>query len=48
MPVNTAHPDYETMLPKWIRARDMLSGEDVIKAGGTKYLPKLAEQVDAD
>ena len=48
MPVNTAHPDYETMLPKWLRARDVLAGEDAIKAGGTKYLPKLAEQVDDD
>ena len=48
MPVNTTHPDYETMCPAWARARDVLSGEDAIKAAGEKYLPKLDAQDDED
>lgn len=30
------------------RARDVLSGEDAIKAAGTKYLPRLDSQSDAE
>lgn len=46
MPVNTTHPDYDANLPTWLRARDVLSGEDAIKAGGVKYLPRLEAQTD--
>src|SRR3954469_8759074 len=48
MPVNSLHPDYEQMLPAWTRARDVLAGEDAIKAAGEKYLPRLTEQSDSE
>jgi hypothetical protein len=34
MPVNNTHPDYDFALANWIRARDVLAGEDAVKAGG--------------
>ena len=46
MPVNSAHPDYDFALPEWIRARDVLAGEDAVKSGGEKYLPRLDSQTD--
>jgi hypothetical protein len=48
MPVNSLHPDYEQMLPTWTRARDVVAGEDAVKAAGEKYLPRLAEQTDPE
>ena len=48
MPVNTTHSDYDLMASNWIRARDVLGGEDSIKAAGEKYLPKLACQSDEE
>jgi hypothetical protein len=44
MAVNTTHPDYDATLPAWLRARDVLAGEDAVKAGGEKYLPRLDSQ----
>ena len=44
MPVNSTHPDYDGALPAWLRARDVLAGEDAVKAGGEKYLPRLDSQ----
>ena len=38
------HPDYDATLPAWLRARDVLAGEDAVKAGGEKYLPRLDSQ----
>jgi hypothetical protein len=35
-------------LPEWSRARDVLAGEDAIKAAKEKYLPKLDSQSDED
>lgn len=32
MPVNSTHPDYDAHLPAWLRARDVLAGEDAVKA----------------
>src|ERR1051326_8247295 len=46
MPVNSTHPDYDATLPDWLRARDVLAGEDAVKAGGEKYLPRLDSQTD--
>jgi len=48
MPVNSTHADYDLMLAAWLRARDVFAGEDAIKAAGERYLPKLAEQSQAD
>jgi hypothetical protein len=44
MPVNSTHADYDAALPGWIRARDLLAGEDAVKAAGAKYLPRLEAQ----
>jgi hypothetical protein len=48
MPVNTTHPEYEENLPAWLRARDVIAGEDAIKCGGEKYLPRLEAQTDEE
>jgi hypothetical protein len=48
MAVNATHPDYEASLPVWSRARDVLAGEDAVKAAGEKYLPKLDSQDDEE
>ncbi len=42
--VNSTHPDYDAAAVEWSRARDVLSGEDAVKAGGEKYLPRLDSQ----
>jgi hypothetical protein len=48
MPVNSTHPEYDASLAAWARARDVLSGEDAVKAAGTKYLPRLDAQSDEE
>jgi len=44
MVVDSVHPVYVTRLPEWSRARDVLSGEDAVKAAGERYLPRLDSQ----
>src|SRR5437660_11949452 len=44
MPVNATHPEYDASLPAWQRARDVLAGEDAVKAAGEKYLARLDSQ----
>lgn len=46
MAVNTTHPDYDASAMEWSRARDVLAGEDAVKAAGEKYLPRLDSQTD--
>ena len=46
MPVNSTHPDYDANLVAWQRARDVIAGEDAVKAAGIKYLPRLDSQTD--
>jgi len=48
VPVNSHHPDFDANLPAWQRARDVIAGEDAVKAGGEKYLPRLDSQSDDD
>ena len=36
----------DAALPAWLRARDVLAGEDAVKAGGEKYLPRLDNHID--
>ena len=48
MPANSTHPDYDANLVTWLRARDVIAGEDAVKAGATKYLPRLDSQSDGD
>lgn len=45
---NLTHPQYDDALPAWLRARDVLAGEDAVKAGGEKYLPRLEEQSEEE
>jgi hypothetical protein len=40
MAVNATHPDYDKAVPAWARARDVLAGEDAVKAAADKYLPR--------
>jgi hypothetical protein len=46
MPANSTHTDYDANLPAWLRARDVIAGEDAVKFGGEKYLPRLDSQTD--
>src|SRR5512136_1351329 len=46
MPVYTTHPDFDAGLGAWLRIRDVLAGEDAIKRGGEKYVPRLESQSD--
>jgi hypothetical protein len=43
---NSTHPDYDANLAAWLRARDVIAGEDAVKAGDIKYLPRLDSQSD--
>jgi hypothetical protein len=46
VPVKSTHADYDAAALDWSRARDVLSGEDAVKAAGEKYLPRLDSQTD--
>jgi hypothetical protein len=46
MPVNSMHGEYEAGWPVWARARDVIAGEDAVKAAGIRYLPRLESQTD--
>src|SRR3974390_3539460 len=46
MDANCTHPDYVANAAKWARTRDVLAGEDAVKAAGEKYLPRLDSQSD--
>ena len=46
MSVNATHPEYDASLPAWLRARDVIAGEDAVKSAGEKYLPRLEAQTD--
>jgi len=48
VPVNSTHPDYDTNAFDWLRARDVLAGEDAVKSAGEKYLPRLDSQSDEE
>ena len=46
MPVNSTHPEYDENIEAWSRARDVMAGEDAVKASGVRYLPRLDSQTD--
>ena len=46
MPVDTTHPDYDSTVPAWSRARAVFAGEDAVKEGDVLYLPGLDAQSD--
>lgn len=46
MPVNSTHPDYDASEIAWLRARDVFAGEDAVKSGRERYLPRLDAQTN--
>ena len=48
MPVDSTHLDYDNNVAAWLRARDVFAGEDAIKLGGVRYLPRLEAQTDPE
>jgi len=46
--VRTTAPDYDRLLPLWEKCEDAAEGEHAIHAAGVKYLPKLADEPEAD
>src|SRR5215470_14867153 len=48
MDVSSTHPDYGAAAPQWSRARDVIAGEDAVKAAGEKYLPRLDSQSEEE
>jgi len=48
VPVNSTHADYDAIAADWIRARDVIAGEDAVKAAGQKYLPRLDCQTEEE
>src|SRR6266446_4652424 len=48
MALGGTHPDYDASLPAWSRARDVLAGEDAVKAAGEKYLARLDSQSEEE
>ena len=46
MPINSHHLEYVTALPGWLRARDVVGGEDLVKRAGEKYLARLDGMTD--
>jgi hypothetical protein len=48
MPVDSTHLDYDANVSAWLRARDVLAGEDSVKQAGERYLPRLDSQTDEE
>ena len=46
MPVNSTHLEYDASLATWLRARDVIAGEDAVKASGPKDLLRLDSKSD--
>ena len=44
MPIDSSHPQYKMKEGQWQKCRDAYEGEDAVKLGGVKYLPKLSKQ----
>src|SRR6266850_3312541 len=44
--INSLHPSHESALPSWSRVRDVLAGEDAVKAAGERYLPRVQSHSD--
>ena len=48
MSAYSTNREYDASLAAWSRARDVLAGEDAVKATGTKYLPRMGSQSDEE
>src|SRR4051794_19141 len=46
MPVNSHHPSYDLAFTEWQRVREVLAGEDSVKAAGERYLPRVQSHTD--
>ena len=46
--IDDRHREYDEHYPDWKMCEDAVKGERAIHEGGTLYLPKLAEEPDAD
>src|SRR6478672_4884801 len=46
--INTSHLSYEFSLADWLRVRDIIAGEDSVKAAGERYLPRIQSQTDEE
>jgi len=46
--VNCTHSAYDASALEWSRARDVLAGEDAVKAAGDRYLPRLDSQSEEE
>jgi hypothetical protein len=45
--VRIQHNEYSTLAPLWQKIRDVVAGEEVVKAKRTQYLPMLTSQSEA-
>lgn len=43
--IDATHPDYDKHVMEWIKCRDVVNGEEAVKAAGDAYLPRLSEQL---
>lgn len=48
MPVNSNHPCYDENFETWQTIRDVLAGEEKLKAAGIRYIPRLEGMEDVD
>jgi hypothetical protein len=48
VPVNSTHAEFDGSAAAWARARDVLAGEDAVKAAGERYLPRLDSQSEEE
>ena len=48
MPVTTTHPEYDKTANSWKKLRDVIEGEEAVKAAGVLYLPKPGGRDDDD
>lgn len=46
--MNNTHAQYEEYAKKWLRTRSACEGQEAVHEQGIEFLPKLAEQKDAD
>ncbi|MCB2186272.1 MAG: DUF4055 domain-containing protein [Deltaproteobacteria bacterium] len=46
MPIDTTHPEYDARVNLWSKCRDVVEGEEAVKAAGETYLPKLSRSQD--
>jgi len=48
VPISSTHAKYDASAAAWARARDVLAGEDAVKAAGERYLPRLDSQSEEE